>query len=79
MPVHAKGNRVVEPSGRIARNRAGTPLDGGGLRSHAAAVRMVRAINLSELRRRGRRGIPPAPRPKARRRTTTGRRRGRRR
>ncbi len=78
MPVRVRGNRLVEPSGRIARNRASTPLDGGGERSHAVAVRHARAINLSELRRRGRRGIQPAPR--RRRRTTTARRRvGRRR
>ncbi len=55
MPVRVRGNRLIERSGRIARNRAGTPLDGGGERSHAAAVRHARAINLSELRRRGRR------------------------
>ncbi len=55
MPVRARVNRLIEPSGRIARNRAGTPLGGGGERSRAAAVRHARAINLSELHRRGRR------------------------
>ena len=54
MPVRARGNRLIERSGRIARNRAGTPLNGGGERSHAAAVRHARAINLNELHRRGR-------------------------
>jgi hypothetical protein len=38
--------RVVEPSGKLVRNRAGTPVDGGGHASKAKAVRQARAINM---------------------------------
>ncbi len=58
MPVRVKkvgGKfRVVEPSGKVARSAAGTPVDGGGFRSREQAVRQVQAINLS-MRRRKRR------------------------
>ena len=40
--------RVVETrTGRLAKNRAGTPVDGGGHRSKAAAAKQARAINAS--------------------------------
>ena len=46
--VVRRGNkyRVVEPNGRLVRNKAGTPVDGGGHRSRAAAERQARAINM---------------------------------
>lgn len=67
MPVKVKkisgSFRVVESSTeKIVKNRAGTAVDGGGHRSQAAAVRQVNALNLVELRRAGRRDVPPAPR-----------------
>lgn len=37
--------RVVEPNGRLVRNIAGSPVDGGGFESQAAASRQARAIN----------------------------------
>lgn len=52
MPVTTKrrGNktRVIEKAtGRIARNKAGTPVDGGGHSSKAEAQSQARAINRS--------------------------------
>ncbi len=45
--------RVVEAStGRIAKNRAGTPVDGGGHGSKNKAARQARAINASISRRK---------------------------
>jgi len=43
--------RVVEPNGRVVKNRSGTAVDGGGHHSRADAVEQVQAINLSEQRR----------------------------
>ncbi len=37
--------RLVDPDGRIARNRKGTALDGGGRVSREAAARQARVIN----------------------------------
>ena len=37
--------RVVEPSGKVVKNAAGTAVDGGGHRSREAALRQARAIN----------------------------------
>lgn len=37
--------RVVEPSGKLVRNRAGTPVDGGGHRRKEEAQAQARAIN----------------------------------
>jgi hypothetical protein len=54
--------RVVEArTGKVAKNAAGSPADGGGHRSRAKAVAQVQAINLSERRRKGKKA-PPAPR-----------------
>lgn len=51
MPVHVekKGNkfRVVEPSGKIAKNSAGTAIDGGGHSSKVAAQKQATAVNIS--------------------------------
>lgn len=51
MPVHVgrRGGkfRVLEPGGGLARNAAGTPVDGGGFSSEAHAARQARAINTS--------------------------------
>lgn len=45
--------RVVEAAtGRVARNRAGTAVDGGGFRSRGRAMAQARAINASLHRRR---------------------------
>ena len=49
MPVtvrkRGKMFRVVESSGAVAKNKAGTAVDGGGHKSKAKAVRQARAIN----------------------------------
>jgi len=37
--------RVVEPNGRLVRNKAGTPVDGGGHASKAKATAQARAVN----------------------------------
>lgn len=37
--------RVVESNGKLVRNRAGTPVDGGGHRGKAKAQRQAAAIN----------------------------------
>lgn len=44
--------RVVEPDGKLVRNQAGTPVDGGGHASESAAKRQARAINVPKSRRR---------------------------
>ena len=45
--------RVVEAStGRIAKNRAGTPVDGGGHASQGKASRQASAINTSISRKK---------------------------
>ncbi len=61
MPVKSaqRGNkvRIVEAdSGRIARNKAGTPMDGGGHSTKSEAARQVRAVNRSLKRPKRRRG-----------------------
>jgi hypothetical protein len=52
MPLSVKkvGNkyRLVEPSGRIAKNKAGTAIDGGGKASKKAAQNQITAINISK-------------------------------
>lgn len=63
MPVKVmrKGGkfRVVESeSEKVARNAAGTPVDGTGHSSRAAAQRQATAINLSEARKHGA-DVPP--------------------
>jgi hypothetical protein len=51
MPVHVvkRGDkyRIVEKSGRIATNAAGTAIDGGGHNSKEAAQRQATAVNIS--------------------------------
>lgn len=37
--------RLIEPDGKIAKNKSGTPLDGGGHTSKDKALSQVRAIN----------------------------------
>lgn len=68
MPLHVEKRdskfRVVEHTGQIAKNAAGTALDGGGFKSKADAVDQMQAINLSKLRAHGHKGVPPAPRRK---------------
>jgi len=44
--------RVVESSGKIAKNKAGTALDGGGHASQAEALAQVGAINTPKSKRR---------------------------
>lgn len=58
MPVKIKPMggkwRVVEAnSGKIAKNKAGTALDGGGHSSKDAALKQVGAVNSSLERRKG--------------------------
>lgn len=49
MPVHIEKRgekfRLVDPNGRIAKNAAGTALDGGGHKSRTAAGAQARAVN----------------------------------
>lgn len=40
--------RVVEDDGSLVKNKAGTPVDGGGHRSASAARAQARAINASK-------------------------------
>jgi hypothetical protein len=63
MPVkvqkRGKKYRVVESgSGKVATNRTGTAVDGGGHRTRAGAVDQVQAMNLVERRRAGK-SAPP--------------------
>lgn len=37
--------RVVEPGGKLARNKAGTTVDGGGHKSKTTAQKQCNAIN----------------------------------
>lgn len=37
--------RVVEPSGKLVKNKKGTPVDGGGHASKGKAQAQARAIN----------------------------------
>lgn len=55
MPVSVKKRggkyRLVEPGGKIAKNKAGTAIDGGGHDSQAKAKRQADAVNMpKELR-----------------------------
>lgn len=56
MPVHVKKigkkYRVVDPSGKIAKNKGGTALDGGGHSSSIKATKQAQAVNIS-LHKRG--------------------------
>jgi hypothetical protein len=52
--------RVVESSTGKLVMRGSTAIDGGGHRTRPKAVAQVNAVNLSELRKKGRKGIPPA-------------------
>jgi len=46
--------RVVEAdTGHIAKNQAGTALDGGGKKSKSAAQKQASAVNISQARKRG--------------------------
>lgn len=51
MPVHCEKRgskyRIVESGGNIAKNKSGTPLDGGGHSSDKGCKRQARAINMS--------------------------------
>jgi hypothetical protein len=59
--------RVVKSStGKIAKNRSGTAIDGGGSTSRAKVIRQITALNLAELRKEGR--DVPMPRSRRRRR-----------
>lgn len=55
MPARAvkrKGKwRVVEPDGKLVRNEAGTPVDGGGHDSEALAKRQATAVNMPRKRK----------------------------
>jgi hypothetical protein len=45
--------RVAESDGTIVLNKSGTPVDGGGHASKAAASRQATAINISKNVRKG--------------------------
>jgi len=47
-----KKYRLVEPSGKIARNKGGTAIDGGGHSSASGAKKQAAAVNIS-LKKRG--------------------------
>lgn len=40
--------RVVEPGGKLVRNNAGTPIDGGGHKTEAKASAQARAVNATK-------------------------------
>ena len=40
--------RVIEPDGSLVKNKAGTPVDGKGHLTRAAAQRQANAINASK-------------------------------
>lgn len=70
MPVRVKkiGRkwRIVDAeSGRVERfkksPRKGEAVDGGGYDSKEGAIKKMQAINLSQLRKQGRRDVPPPP------------------
>ena len=45
--------RVVEVNtGRIAKNAAGTAIDGGGKKSRAAVLKQAQAVNINQSKRR---------------------------
>jgi hypothetical protein len=44
--------RVVEPGGKLVRNDAGTPVDGGGHKSESAAKKQAAAINMPRGKRK---------------------------
>lgn len=52
MPAHVEQRgskyRVVEPNGRLVKNRAGTPVDGGGHNSRKEAQAQASAININQ-------------------------------
>ena len=52
MPAHVEQRgsryRVVEPNGRLVRNRKGTPVDGGGHSSRKNARAQAAAININQ-------------------------------
>ena len=52
MPAHVvkrgKKWRVVDPSGNLIKNKAGTPVDGGGHTTMAGAHAQASAINIHE-------------------------------
>ena len=56
MPVHVvkRGDkyRIVEKSGKIAINSAGTAIDGGGHSSQSAAQKQATAVNTSLSKRK---------------------------
>ncbi len=45
--------RILDQNGRIAKNRGGTAMDGGGHKTPRAAERQVNAVSMSE------RGVKP--------------------
>jgi hypothetical protein len=60
--VEKKGDkyRVVEAkTGKVAKNKGGTALDGGGYSSKAKAVKQAQAVNMSMERKKGNKKIPP--------------------
>jgi len=59
MPAHVEQRgskyRIVEPGGRLVKNKKGTPVDGGGHGSKGQAQSQASAINISQARKKGRR------------------------
>lgn len=46
--------RLVESdTGRIAKNKANTPIDGGGKKSKSSVQKQASAVNISQARQRG--------------------------
>lgn len=55
LTVRKRGDkyRVVEAkTGKIAKNAAGTALDGGGKKSKSAVEKQAQAVNISQARKR---------------------------
>jgi hypothetical protein len=56
LTVRKRGDkyRVVETdTGNIAKNAAGTAIDGGGTTSKARATKQMQAVNIAQARKRG--------------------------
>jgi hypothetical protein len=54
LTVRKRGNkyRVVEKeTGHIAKNKAGTAIDGGGKPSKASAMKQAQAVNIAQSKR----------------------------
>ena len=47
-----KKYRVVEHDGKTVRNKAGTPVDGGGHNSRSQAIKQAQAIDIDQRKKK---------------------------